>query len=336
MSGRKRRGFGVRTRPRDPPDRFHTKTTYMAVVCDSPQLQPLLPQIVLPKYTQNESPPNHVLDTLSVIGFPFEFWHGSLGAASPGIVQSWATRIRSVVNSFNTDAWILLLLDCSSSHLSVHTVAHLRRLGFLIVMIPARLTWLLQVLDVYVFGPLKKEMRLEEARQRINSERGELAVLQRMKIATSSIRKHVVNRDWARAFEKLGAGDANRARCSSLSDYMPPDEIVPALPTLQEFSEIIQRPAHTSITKRLHRMMVSGALELEKEPLDTLPHRAAQVVLPAGLPAQPARRREELSAEDSGVLIDRFLTEGDRVVSRLSGVGLARIHFITPSGRAVP
>ena len=47
----------ARRRPRDPIDRSHACTTYMAAVCDSAELQPLLPQVILAKYTQNRDPP---------------------------------------------------------------------------------------------------------------------------------------------------------------------------------------------------------------------------------------------------------------------------------------
>ena len=38
-------------------DRSDIKTTLMAVICDQPELQPYLPQVFMPKYTQNASPP---------------------------------------------------------------------------------------------------------------------------------------------------------------------------------------------------------------------------------------------------------------------------------------
>ena len=147
MSGRKRKRTGSRTRPRDPPDRFHVKVTHLAVVSDAPALQPLLPQVILAKYTQNARPPQNVLDRYQLMGFPFEFWHGSNGAVTPKIFQLWCTHIRSVVNSFNPDAWILMLTDCSTSHLAAQTVVHLRRLKIIVVIVPAKLTWLLQVLE---------------------------------------------------------------------------------------------------------------------------------------------------------------------------------------------
>ena len=166
ISGRKRKRTDHRRSPRDPIDKHNTKVTLIAAVCDSSRLQPLLPQVILPRYTQHVRPPAHLLHTYAGFGHPFEFWHGTAGATTPGIIKTWLTRLRSVISSFNDSAWIILVMDCDTSHLSVKTMAHIRRLGIIPLFVPAKLTWLLQLLDVYVFGVLKKDMRLEELRRR--------------------------------------------------------------------------------------------------------------------------------------------------------------------------
>ena len=92
ISGRKQKRADRRRAPRDAADRNHTKVTYMAAVSDSPDLQPLLPQVILPRYTQNARPPPAMLHTYEDFGHPFEFWHGTVGATSPGIVQASCKR----------------------------------------------------------------------------------------------------------------------------------------------------------------------------------------------------------------------------------------------------
>jgi hypothetical protein len=43
-------------------DRAHSRTTLMAAVCNDPTLQPHLPQVILPRYSKEASPPKHLLD----------------------------------------------------------------------------------------------------------------------------------------------------------------------------------------------------------------------------------------------------------------------------------
>ena len=336
ISGRKRKRTDQRRAPRDPVDKHNTKVTYIAVVSDSSGLQPLLPQVILPRYTQHVRPPAHVLHTYAGFGYPLEFWHGTAGATTPGIIQSWLTRLRSVISSFNDSAWIVLALDCHTNHLCVQTMAHIRRLGILPLFVPAKLTWLLQVLDVYGFGPIKKDMRLDELRARESSAGGVVARPQRMRFAASSIRRTIINRDWSAAFNKLGYGNDHRPAASQLQQYLPDGEIEPALPTLAQFADLISRPAHTEVTQRLHRMCIRAALDLVHAPLTSRPPVGAPVHLPVSASATPARASADFQHQDPDQVLRRFLDDLDEDPPTLSEDRPARNIFVDRNGRQVP
>ena len=329
ISGRRRARQDRRLKPRDAADRHNTRTTYLAVVADCPELQPLLPQVILPKYTQHAVPPPAHLATYASIGFPFEFWHRSQGCATPRIVRDWATRLRSVVRSFNNTAWMVLLLDCSTTHLCVETVQHLSRLGYIVVVIPSKLTWLLQLLDVYVFGRVKKDMRLGEARHRVLAADGRVQPMDRMRIATDSIRRHVINRDWSSSFNKLGAGSDNCPRATSVREHCIADPIARALPSMVEFAELVGRPAHTALTRRLHNHIIGTTLALQQAPLEALPPVAAHVDLPVSLAAMEEVDRAQMEARPPHVTLNRFLDEADRpMVRELNFHHPARNHML--------
>lgn len=335
ICGRKRKRTDDRRAPRDPVDKHNTKVTYIAAVSDSSCLQPLLPQVILPRYTQHARPPAHMLHSYSEFGYPFEFWHGTAGATTPGVIQSWLTRLRSVVSSFNESAWIVLAMDCHTNHLSVQTVAHVRRLGMLPLFVPAKLTWLLQVLDVYGFGPIKKDMRLEELRTRESSASGVVVRSQRMRFAASSIRRTIINRDWAAAFNKLGYGNSHRPAASQLQQYLPEGDIEPALPTLEQFSELISRPAHTTVTQRLYRMCMRAALDLANAPVDADPPAGANVRLPLSADATPATTTADYRLQDPDRILARFLNDLDEEAPVLSERRPARNVFLDKHGRPV-
>ena len=335
ISGRKRKRTDARRAPRDPVDRHHTKVTYIAAVSDSSELQPLLPQIILPRYTQHARPPPGLLHFYADRGHPFEFWHGTGGATTPGIVSCWMTRLRSVISSFNDLAWIVLVLDCDTNHLSVSTMAHMRRLGIIPVFIPAKLTWLLQLLDVYVFGVIKKDMRLEELKRREASDGGAVASRERMKFATSSIRRAVINRDWSAAFNKLGYGSSHHPSGFHLQEYIPRSDIEPALPTLVEFADLISRPPHTEITQRLHRMCMRAVLDLASSPIDARPAAGANIPLPHSASATPATSRVDYEHQDAEDVLRRFLEDQEQEPPALSGMRPARNLFIDKHGRQV-
>ena len=304
----RRRPGAVERRPRDPVDRSNTCTTYVAAVCDSAELQPLLPQVVLARYTQNQVPPAALQQQYRSLGFPLEFWHGTRGRVTPRIFRQWATRMRSVVFSFQPRAWIVLILDCAVSHLDKATMAHLRRLGILAIFVPARLTWLLQVLDVYGFAILKAELRSAEARSRLEEPSGRIPVGVWSKLAAAAIRRCIVNRDFADCFRRMGSSESSHAISTALKEYVGDVDISPRLPSLAEFARLINRPAESVNTRSLHTMVVGALLRVKNAPLLTAPPHAAGCILPACYPAQPlpSRRRvlEVMPEEDA---LDRVL-----------------------------
>ena len=283
----------ARRRPRDPVDRSHACTTYMAAVCDSAELQPLLPQVILAKYTQNRDPPVALQQQYRTFGFPLEFWHGTGGRVTPRIFRLWATRLRSVVSSYQPLAWIILILDCAVSHLDRASMAHLRRLGILAVYVPAGLTWLLQLLDVYGFAILKADLRTAEARMRLKESSGQIPSGVWMKMAAAAIRRCIVNRDFTDCFRRLGTAESSEAISPALQEYVGDNDINPRLPTLAEFARVINRPAESGNTRSLHAMTVGSVLRVKNTGLHTPPPAGAVLHLPASFPAQPlpSRRR---------------------------------------------
>ena len=273
------------TRPRDRVDRSFTNTTLLGVVCDCAGLQPLLPQVILARYTQNVAVPASLRAHYRTCGFPYEFWHGSKGRVSPPIFRKWATRLRQSVASYNPDAWIVLVIDCAPAHLDRTSVAHLRRLGILTVFVPAALTWLLQVLDVFVFGPFKRELRQAEARARTRTPSGRIVPGQWMKLATTVGRREIINRDWTAAFTQMGCGENCGALTSSVAALLEGRDVRPALPTRAELARLINRPADSAVTRYLHASILGHTLNVQRAHPHAHPPHSATYALPHSLPA---------------------------------------------------
>ena len=266
--------------PRDPVDRSDVKTTLLGTVCDCADLQPLLPQVILPRYTKDAVPPRHLLGEMTASGSPLEYWHGTGGWVGSRVMASWITRVRTVVSSFNSDAWIVLILDCSTTHLNVKTIRHLRRLGVLVVFIPAKLTWLLQILDVSVFGELKERLRASQTTLRTTTEKGAMEVGSWITVTAEAIRHVLVERDWTEAFSKLGAGTSDDALGTELRSYVSSSDVRPCLPTLAQFAKVVSRAAHTENTRRVHAMIMGAHLHVSRLPPGATPRSGAIIDLP--------------------------------------------------------
>jgi hypothetical protein len=297
-------------------DRSNTKTTLLATVCDSRDLQPHLPQVILPRYTQHAMPPGHILDACGATGDPLEYWHGTGGFATVALIKRWATRIRSVVHSFNPDAWILLIWDCSHVHLSLDVVRHMRRLGILIIPIPAKLTWLLQICDVCVFKELKTRIRMEKSSIRCRDPEGRLRVGAWISSCGAAIRDVLVQRCWEDAFDRMGLGASGDAITGRVRRAVDPAEVEPRLPSRADFATMINRANDTDALRTLHSLLVGHFMAVQAMPPGTLPPRGALRPLPHIAPAVRRRRPSEPSgmpwAEELEAELDRLAGDHHR------------------------
>ena len=320
-------------RARDETDRSFVATTYMASVCDCAALQPLLPQIILAKYSQHAVPPAPLRAQYQSFGFPFEFWHGTPGRVTPRLFRQFCTRLRQAVASFNSGAWIILIIDCSTCHLDLASVHHLRRRGILAIFVPAKLTWLLQVLDVFCFKALKSDFREAQARARLRDSTGQIRRGQWMTMATSVIRRQVINVDWSTLFQRLGGGEACDNLTSDVAKYVRGAPILPALPTLAEFARLIGRPVGTEITRRLHASVVGHALAVKHMPPDGRPVRSGTYHVPVARPAEPRPSRRALAeGEDFSEVCQRVLQVAQDLPVLHYGFSQARNWHATAAG----
>ncbi len=283
------------SRQPDPLDRSNVKTSLLAAVCDSAALQPHIPQVILVKYTQQAVPPRRLQESYASTGEPLEYWHGTGGWATTRIIKNWATRVRSLVHSFNPDAWIVVIWDCSSTHLNMEVVLHMRRLGFLVIMLPAKLTGLLQVCDVHVFHELKSRIRSHQSFLRCSSATGTLNVGDWVSCFAAGVRDVVVNRSWEDAFDKMGLGANLNDMAGNLRRLIDPDSVTPRLPTLVEFGRLVNKRPDTILFRRMHENIMRPFLQVRAEPLGALPPRGALVPLP-DLPAARKRPTPEVEA----------------------------------------
>ena len=316
--GAQRRGRGHRRRFH-PIDRTDIKTTLMGVICDQSGLQPYLPQVFMPKYTQNAHPPLWARAQYARQGFPFQYWHGTSGGTTPFTFKQWANALRSAVHSFDPDIWILMIMDCCSSHLDLRTANHLARLGFLTAIIPAKLTWLLQPLDVYVYADLKRVLRQLLA-ERTHRPLEEVDVAGAWITPTAAaVKAVVVQTDWTDHFARLGAGLGVEPLRDELRRYVQDEALHPALPRLRDFATMINRVQHAEGTRSLHQALMQPAIRIRDLGPEHAPPRGARLELPDLAPAAKRLRKDAIPDGGFNDILRRHLVR-HRVADPLGGV----------------
>ena len=185
-------------------DSTDTKTTLLGTACNNGDLQPHLPQVLLPKYPGGKMPPRTVQELYTHLGYPIVTWHETCGSNTTHTMKEYLKLLRSVVTAFDPSLWIVLQLDDATCHLCEEVLREIRRLGMLVFFIPARLTWFLQLLDVYVYAWLKRELRCLYTAARIASASGLLNRTDWIPMLGTGIHKCLTHVDWSYGFRRVG------------------------------------------------------------------------------------------------------------------------------------
>ena len=173
--------------------------TYVACITNLTYMQPKLPQIflcnerVLPAWAL-ASPNLKKPDTV-------HFWRRKSGWNNVSKMLLILTKVHEAFVG-HEDLQPILVLDCISCHIHPEVVAKARDLNLWLVAVPARLTFLLQPLDVYAFAPYKA--CLAKLFLEAESDQGKLEVIPWMECLCSTIRKFWCSRKWKAAFHCVG------------------------------------------------------------------------------------------------------------------------------------
>ena len=186
-----------RAAPRRPVQKQHKRAavTYISLITNLPHMQPKLPQIFL---CNERIIPAWALDRpdLEKPG-TVSFWRGKSGWNNVAKMLLVLQKLRDAFAE-NEDLQPILILDCVGCHIHPAVVAKAQDLHVWLLVVPARLTFLLQPLDVYAFAPFKA--CLTKLLLEAEDEGGKLEVIQWMNCLCSTIRKFWCSRKWKAAF----------------------------------------------------------------------------------------------------------------------------------------
>ena len=257
------------------PDRDSTdlKTTLLGAVCSDPLLQPHLPQILLPKYAQKKEPPRRLKEYYEALGYPIEAWHETCGNNTTETVKTWLTTLRKVVHAFNPRLWIILLIDVCTCHLCEDTLKKIRSLGMLVVFIPARCTWFLQPLDVYVYAWLKRVLRRMYTTARLHAADGLLRNSDWVPMTGRAIHQVLTHVDWTNAFRRCGiCNDVTRFR-PILQNLLRQEPLVAERPNDQQLRCLLNKTTNpsTGYTVNWTSLILGFSDHVATLPADALP-----------------------------------------------------------------
>ena len=176
--------------------------THVGMICDRPELQPLLPQFLVCNEAtitaaelvaiQAACPPN-----IRLVRQKSAWTNKALCAR---IVRALKAALEPHVG----DTQVVSVMDAARTHIAA--LGACRAAGIWPLLVSARLTWLLQPLDTDGFSLFKNVLQLAYQRARSANPSGSLAMAVFVPCVCEAVRRVFQGRSWARAFDGDGYG----------------------------------------------------------------------------------------------------------------------------------
>ncbi len=175
-----------------------------AMICNKPEIMQNLPQIILPKYANQESPPMKLKQCYADMGSPVQAWHKTSGWSTTPCTILWLRCVVKALREKCPNDEHIILIDCASTHVNVKLLREAYRLRVHVLLVPSKCTWLLQPLDAYVFASFKRTLRRKLAREEVKSPTGAVKLPDRLKAVGETIQEELVNKSWSAHMGKVG------------------------------------------------------------------------------------------------------------------------------------
>ena len=221
--------------------------THVAIICNNPIVQQFLPQEILGnqhiflvrdlRVLEGDVPPN------------IKFIRAKSGWTNIEYMRGLMKRIADAVKQAGDQYWPVLMMDCARQHLHQSVFSAAKRAGIKLVLVPAKLTWLLQPCDTHVFLRYKKQLRKLYMEERCRAASGKVSVVQWLRMIVAVITSVMESHSWEKAFLDNGFGDGQMQTSRFILSHMEPSAMLPA-PHVQPTDIVLQTvlPVHSRFT----------------------------------------------------------------------------------------
>ena len=278
--------------------RRRTYMSFVALVCDVPEVQRVLPQVLIGNF--------HTLPAASMAAL-----RAQLGPTITLIRQrsAWNNNrlcavivrmIAAALAPFAAAYQPILFMDAARCHLKWNVFAACSRAGIWPIVVPARMTWLLQPLDTHVFASFKRCVQADVLRARCAAAVDDSVLEQLMAALREAVASILVGRTWGKAFASNGFGAGQTGVSQRVLDALcleAAPEIPDTRPSLAQLQACFPRRARVVVAKVLaaveHPFAAPAAAPPAKAP------GAAAPLLP---PAPPVTRAAAKAAAKAAAL----------------------------------
>jgi len=139
-----------------------------------------------------------------------QVWQEESGWVSHKLMKELLETLSGALGRHRHTRQIILVLDCARCHISKEITNKANSLGIWLCFVPARLTWLLQPLDIMAFRSFKSRFRIIYTQKRCKKLGGVLSTLEWIQIVAEAVKNIFAESDWSRAFHCSGLTNEQR------------------------------------------------------------------------------------------------------------------------------
>ena len=258
--------------------------THVTAICDNPEIQNLLPQVVLVGESQFTEVRFHRLR--SEAPDSVHLWRQKRAWMTTDLMVQYILLLGGCLQKFQTTHRFILYLDALRAHVSPRVLRTASRANLWICVIPAKMTWALQPCDTHVFASYKRLLGEEYQRRSGLTAAGDIT----WELLLGSL-WHVVNtllrgKDWSAAFDAVGLRGQQRRLSDrtrrKLQYPLEAPQVQASLPTLSDFEQIWPKRVWIPI----HELFLPVERFLRGLPQEPLPEREAKPSLPPEVKSQ--------------------------------------------------
>ena len=180
--------------------------------------------------------------------------HGTGGWVNTQVMIWYIRVLAKALKELRPHHRALLLLDCCPSHHSISVLRAAHRSGVEVILVPSRMTWLLQPLDTHAFAVLKRRLRQADFDTKVRLEKSILSPLERVEMQGEVIRRVLVDTSWSEVMRRVGVTGEPNAWRPALVQMLGSEPVHAAAPSVADLVEILQ--VSTARANEIHDLLV--------------------------------------------------------------------------------
>ena len=176
--------------------------TLVALICDDPRVQPLLPQVII--CGQHSMTVRQYQGMLAECPANVYLLRTKKGWNSSQILARHVRILARAIHPAIAGRKVMLTMDCARLHLTPAVTRACADSGVYYHLVPAKMTWLLQPCDTHAFARFKRAMRSLTEKAASLAVAGRVDIVACVRCVLAAILHVLQGTVWRRAFEEVG------------------------------------------------------------------------------------------------------------------------------------